>query len=219
MAAVDLDTFLGAIFPEVNTTELVCLVDARPDPTGRIIFPPREWKPGRNWKWPWPREEIWPSAAYAEARLYNYSKPHPEGLGYNGVVCRLWQLNKSPKGYGHIKVEGYNCGAHRISYMAAYGFLPRKILVCHHCDRRACIEPTHLFAGTQKMNLDDMRRKNRQRYAQAEKAPNAKLTEEAVNYIRSSTEFQHVLAKRFGVSQPTIARAQKAKTWRSVRSG
>lgn len=48
MTAVDLDAFLGAIFPKVNEAELVCLVDARPDPTGRIIFPPREWKPGRS---------------------------------------------------------------------------------------------------------------------------------------------------------------------------
>lgn len=48
MTTVDLDAFLRAIFFQVNPSELVCLVDARPDPNGRIIFPPREWKPGRS---------------------------------------------------------------------------------------------------------------------------------------------------------------------------
>lgn len=44
---VSLDTFLATIFSDVNEG-LVCLVDARPDPQGRIIFPARRWRPGRS---------------------------------------------------------------------------------------------------------------------------------------------------------------------------
>lgn len=48
MADIDLDQFLRAVFPSVNADEVVCLVDARPDPNGRVIFPARPWRPGRS---------------------------------------------------------------------------------------------------------------------------------------------------------------------------
>ena len=133
-------------------------------------------------------------------------------------MCRLWQFGRSPNGYGRIKVGGFNCGTHRIAYMAEKGFVPSTTLVCHHCDRRACVEPRHLFVGTQKNNLDDMRAKGRQRYAFGAALPQTKLSAEAVTDIRTRRMSQDAFAKLYGVSQTTVQRAQVGVTHRGASS-
>jgi DNA-binding transcriptional regulator YiaG len=83
-------------------------------------------------------------------------------------------------------------------------------IVMHSCDRPACINPAHLIMGTTQDNVDDKISKGRHR--QGAELLSAKLTELDVQairvaYIPRHPEFnQHALARRYGVSQRTVAK-------------
>ena len=72
--------------------------------------------------------------------------------------------------------------AHRASYEAFVGQIPKGMYVCHACDNVACVNPNHLFLGTQKQNLQDMKTKGRS--TRGEKNAMSKLTENDVRTIK-----------------------------------
>lgn len=77
--------------------------------------------------------------------------------------CLIWQGPPQPNGYGCLKVNGRKIDVHRHAYMLAYGDIPSGLCVCHTCDVRLCVEPTHLFLGTRGDNNRDMATKGRAR--------------------------------------------------------
>lgn len=140
--------------------------------------------------------------------------------------CWLWLgAERGSNGYGGIKVDGKYMQAHRYSYQRFVGEIPRGMLVCHHCDNPGCVNPYHLFLGTNKDNSDDKLKKNRQAKGKAlavaqsknrpkgERNGNSKLTIDQVNQIRSIDMSQRKLAKMFGVSQPLISKIKRKEMW------
>lgn len=70
--------------------------------------------------------------------------------------CWEWTAARYASGYGCIRIDGKNKKAHRISYEIHKGPIPDGLLVMHSCDRRHCVNPSHLSVGTQKQNIKDM---------------------------------------------------------------
>lgn len=75
--------------------------------------------------------------------------------------CWLWIGPYMSNAYGHMSVGNKRTGAHRYSYELHYGPIPKGLFICHKCDNKQCVRPSHLFAGTHKENMDDMRQKQR----------------------------------------------------------
>ena len=75
--------------------------------------------------------------------------------------CLIWTGAAKPSGYGNINIEGRTESTHRASWMAFKGSIPPGMIVCHHCDTPACVNPDHLFLGSHKDNAADMDAKGR----------------------------------------------------------
>jgi hypothetical protein len=78
----------------------------------------------------------------------------------NPEECWEWQAAKTTKGYGRITVEDRQLRAHRVSWYLTYNHWP-ELHVLHKCDNPACVNPDHLFLGTDRDNMKDMIHKDR----------------------------------------------------------
>ncbi len=126
--------------------------------------------------------------------------------------CWEWNSKRFSNNYGAYYHKGSYLLAHRASYYIDRGFSPLN-QVCHSCDNRSCVNPAHLFDGTQSENLQDMLRKNRHNPPRGAKSGKTKMTETDVSYIRESRLTQKELAKKFGVAPATISRIIGRKRW------
>lgn len=82
----------------------------------------------------------------------------------DGVTgCWLWAGRKDAIGYGDFRASGKRYKAHRLSFQFFKGPIPAGMGVCHSCDIPACINPQHLFAGSQLDNMRDAAAKGRVR--------------------------------------------------------
>jgi len=130
--------------------------------------------------------------------------------------CWLWLGALNAKGYGLIRVAGKTELAHRMSYRRYRGEVPVGLCVLHRCDVPACINPDHLFLGTQTDNMRDMSSKNRHPYRYGEAHVNAKLTEAAIQAIRASDENYTSLGQRYGITKQNVYLIRARRAWRHL---
>lgn len=129
--------------------------------------------------------------------------------------CWEWNGYRMPRGYGSLKYHSQHRLAHRLAHEAWVGPIPDGHQVNHRCDNPPCINPEHLYAGTQEDNMRDM--SERSRFPTGENHWWVKLTESDVRSIR--TEYaaggvtQSELAKKFGVSQTLVSSIVRRVTW------
>jgi len=138
-------------------------------------------------------------------RLAFYSQEMPSG-------CIEWTGAKRALGYGVTCVDAQVVAAHRVSWEANRGPIPKGIWVLHRCDNPACINPEHLFLGTHQDNTDDKIAKGR--HPRGEQV--GKLKPDDIVEIRNSSELQRVLAERYGVVVQTISRIKRRELWAHI---
>ncbi len=131
--------------------------------------------------------------------------------------CWVWD-GALVDGYGHIQTGG-NAGrtielAHRLSWKLHVGEIPAGMSVLHECDVRCCVNPAHLFLGT---NLDNVRdRVQKKRSAKGDKHSRAQLTEDQVIAIRADKRPTALIAESYGVSYFTVWMILRRKSWRHL---
>lgn len=132
--------------------------------------------------------------------------------------CWEW-TGGTRRGYGRLRWPDKFQSAHRIAWRLTFGAWP-VLCVLHRCDNRTCVNPDHLFLGTNADNNADMVAKGRQRGALGERNRfNTRLTGDDVVDIRSLASFgatQSALRDAFGVSQQTISAVLTRSIWRHV---
>lgn len=138
--------------------------------------------------------------------------------------CWEWTGAKN-KGYGQLNVNGKTSKAHRVSYEIHKGpIAPGKgyhgTVVKHSCHNRSCVNPTHLTAGTQRENLEEMTSSGRR--ARGSSNGKSKLTEEIVREIRrryiKGQITQAELGKEFGVTGSLVSLVLRGKIWTHVKA-
>lgn len=141
--------------------------------------------------------------------------------------CWEWTAATNASGYGVFGNQKDNAAlgipvlAHRVSWEWSFGSIPTGLFVCHRCDNRKCVNPTHLFLGTALDNNRDCLAKGRNSLVRAKGSRHgrAKLHETDVAEIRrriAEGESQKVIAESFGVNYRTISNIKTGVGWAHV---
>lgn len=100
----------------------------------------------------------------AAARLIRHRRTIEErfwSLVDRSGECWVWVGSRFSNGYGQFRIGGRSVGAHRVAWELTNGPIPNGLHICHHCDNPPCVRPSHLFAGTHSVNMQDAMNKGR----------------------------------------------------------
>jgi hypothetical protein len=132
--------------------------------------------------------------------------------------CWIWNAFKNKEGYGLFRYGNKIALAHRISYEIFDRKPASSELVCHHCDNPSCVNPKHLFLGTDRTNSDDKIRKKRHLFGS--KFPQSKIDESTAIKIRKEYFVKNMttreLSKKYGIAHSGISNVITYKNWRHI---
>jgi len=80
--------------------------------------------------------------------------------------CHTWKTGTKEDGYPKFWLDGVRQRANRVAYELYVGKIPEGMCVCHTCDCNRCVNPTHLWIGTRKQNLEDCSNKGRKKVSE-----------------------------------------------------
>ena len=129
--------------------------------------------------------------------------------------CWEWTGAKISVGYGAISIRrGHIELSHRLSWILANTRdIPLGMFICHHCDNRACVNPTHLFLGTDADNHRDSVSKMRHSYGERVSRLSAKQVIEIRRLHSTGKYYQRELAARYDISRSHVGRIVNRQEW------
>ena len=127
--------------------------------------------------------------------------------------CWEWEAYTDRDGYGRFSLNGRKERAHRVA-LRLDGRYPAGQVVRHTCDNPGCVNPAHLKAGSQRENMRDRGRRNREPCG--ERNGQSRLTREDVKKIRAADRPSKELANRFGTTASNIREIRSGRSWRHL---
>lgn len=164
---------------------------------------------------------VWSALLVGECKFYRNAMPKNTKAMFEKMFvvtpgCWLWIGRLHLRGYGRFRSPAGDM-AHRSSYYFYKGDVPENMQVCHRCDNPRCVNPDHLFLGTNQDNVDDKVSKGR--HPVCDGSTSSKLTMDKVIEARSlykprSKEFStRKLAEKFGITHGQMWRIVANKAW------
>lgn len=133
--------------------------------------------------------------------------------------CWIWLGVKNKDGYGMACYKGVVVRAHRLSYFRSVGVKDFGGLVLHKCDNRACINPSHLYAGTNQDNTNDMKSRNRFSRRFGSKNSQSKISESDAVSIFIDNRCHKEIAKDYGLSASAVSSIKTGRNWGWATAG
>jgi len=154
--------------------------------------------------------------------------------------CWIWIKCVNEWGYGQIKINGKSLSVHRVSWEIHNNKpVPQGMLVCHKCDTPSCINPYHLFLGTNKDNVRDSVSRGRRakpsvrftfsgrKHKEAIKARwsrarsgelnnKSKLSNNDVLNIRKDSRPLSIIAEEYGICVNHVSRIRCMVQWKKI---
>jgi hypothetical protein len=112
--------------------------------------------------------------------------------------CWLWERAQQKRGYGVVCIRGKIELAHRFSYIVYKGPINENLKILHRCDVPLCVNPDHLFAGTDRDNLVDA-------YLKGRKGKLSTSDIKQIKLFRKNGHSLRALARLFGVTFKAIS--------------
>lgn len=128
--------------------------------------------------------------------------------------CWVWTKALHAKGYGVIAVGRSSDRAHRVAWKLNKGPIPAGLMVLHRCDNPPCVNPAHLFLGTNSDNMRDAVGKGRHR-TQPRKMTADDVRRARIDGLRGTLRLK-TRARQLGVSPSTLRDAIEGRTWKSI---
>jgi len=130
--------------------------------------------------------------------------------------CWICISHYSTIGYPSIRINNKRMRLSKYVYEQEYGEISKGLIICHHCDNTRCINPIHLFAGTQKDNINDKVYKNRHAKQKGEQHGGHKLTETQVLIIRNDLRTCREIANEYSTCPSVVCNIKNKKAWKHI---